>query len=125
MFRLEKQRTTSTPYILIDEAESYMVISGESFPENVSEFYKDVIQWLSNYLDRNFSKLTVDFELVYFNSSTSKLLMNVFDLLETAVSNGKFIVVNWIYNADNDIIKECGEEFAEDFDSLKINLVIK
>lgn len=43
---LEKQKTGSTPYILIDEAKQYMNFEGESFHENVIEFYREVAVWL-------------------------------------------------------------------------------
>ncbi len=69
---------------------------------------------------------TVNIELKYFNSSSSKMLMNLFDKLENEVANnGKNIIVNWIYDPENDTIEEFGEEFQEDVDSLTFNLVPK
>ncbi len=124
MFYLEKQKTTSTPYILADEAKGYLKISGESFPENVSEFYKDIVDWLTEFLEGNFSKFLVDFELVYFNSSSSKLFMNIMEMLDNSAEAGKDISVNWICDQNNDIIVECGEDFKEDFENLTINIVL-
>lgn len=123
MYKLEKEKTASTPYILIDEENNYLKISGESFPENVTEFYKDVAAWLDNYMKTDFPSFTADFELIYFNSSTSKFLTNILELLDTVASEGKKITVNWITNPENDIITECGEEFSEDFINLEFNIV--
>ena len=54
------------------------------------------------------------------------MLMNLFDQLESEVENkGKHIIVNWIYDAENDTAEEFGEEFQEDVDSLTFNLVTK
>ena len=63
--------------------------------------------------------------MYYFNSSTSKILMDIFDIFEEASESGKNIVVNWLYDSDNEAVQEYGEEFAEDFENLKFNLVEK
>ena len=67
--------------------------------------------------------LRVDMELLYFNSSSSKALMNMFDYLESAAERGWRIVVNWIYQEENETSLECGEEFQEDCRAVEFNLV--
>ena len=95
MFRLEKEKGISTPHVIIDEEKGYMLFEGESFPENVITFYKDITEWLYAYLKTDFSSFTFDCELVYFNSSTSKVLLNMFSAMDKAAANGKRIIVNW------------------------------
>jgi len=124
-YRFEKERTVSTPYILIDEEKSYMRFEGRSFHENVAEFYREVNSWLDTYLVKDFGTFIFDFEMNYFNSSTSKLLHNMLTKMDKCVSDKKKVVVNWITTEDNDIIIECGEDFQEDFGNLKINMIIK
>jgi hypothetical protein len=124
-YRLEKEKTTSTPHILIDEEKNYMKFEGRSFHENVVEFYKDVNNWLDAYLEKDFGSFTFDFEMNYFNSSTSKLLHNMLTKMDTCASDRKKVTVNWITTEDNDIIIECGEDFQEDFNNLEFNMIIK
>jgi hypothetical protein len=124
-YRLEKERTTSTPYILIDEEKSYMRFEGRSFHENVVEFYKDVNNWLDAYLEKDFGVFTFDFEMNYFNSSTSKLLHNMLTKMDECACDKRKVIVNWITTEDNDIIIECGEDFQEDFNNLEFNMIIK
>jgi hypothetical protein len=124
-YRLEKERTTSTPYMLIDEEKSYMKFEGRSFHENVVEFYRDVNNWLDAYLKKDFGVFTFDFEMNYFNSSTSKLLHNMLTKMDECVCDTKKVIVNWITTEDNDIIIECGEDFHEDFNNLEFNMIIK
>jgi len=124
-YRLEKERTTSTPYILIDEEKNYMKFEGRSFHENVVEFYRDVNSWLDTYLEKDFGCFTFDFEMNYFNSSTSKLLHNMLTKMDEHASDKKEVIINWITTDDNDIIIECGEDFQEDFNNLKFNMIIK
>jgi len=124
-YRLEKGKTTSTPYILIDEEKSYMRFEGRSFHENVAEFYRDVNDWLDTYLVKDFVSFTFDFEMNYFNSSTSKFMHNMLTKMDEYASDEKKVIVNWITTEDNDIIIECGEDFQEDFTNLKFNMIIK
>lgn len=124
MQKLEIQKTISTPHMIIDEDKNYLILSGESFPENIMNFYGPLITWLDGFLATDFSSLTFDCHLVYFNSSTSKLLMNVLGAMNAAAAAGKKVVVNWHSSKENDVIIECGEEFGEDFGDMEFNIII-
>ena len=121
---LERQKTGSTPYVLIDEAKGYMKFEGECFHENVVEFFKDINEWLKKYLETDFKILKVDFEFEYFNSSTAKLLLNMLLDMDEYASDDKKIIVNWITTEEDEIIIECGEDYKEDTENLEFNIVI-
>lgn len=123
-FFMEKQKTGSTPYILIDEDRRYMRFEGESFHENVIEFYRDVGDFLEKFLITQFEQFTFDCELKYFNSSTAKLLLNMLMEMDEYTKDGSKVTVNWITTPDNDIIIECGEDFREEMERLEFNLII-
>jgi hypothetical protein len=123
-FHMEKQRTTSTPYVLIDEEKSYMRFEGRCFHEKVAEFFKEVNDWLNSYLASDFGTFTFDCAIDYFNSSTTKLILNMLLKMDKHASAEKKIIVNWITTKDNDIMVECGEDFQEDMGNLEFNLVI-
>jgi len=119
-------KTEATPEIRFDYASGILELRGESYPENTADFYAPVFAWLRNFLaSGNGLAATVNMEIIYFNSSSSKALMNIFDLLDEAVASGRKIVVNWIYDAGNESALEYGEEFKEDLESLEFNLVEK
>lgn len=124
MYKLEKESTGSTPYILIDEEKSYMQFKGESFHENVLEFYSPVFEWLQNYLKGDFQCFVFDCELRYFNSSTAKMLLNILLIMDEACKDGKKVTVNWITTEDNEINIECGEDFEEEIENLEFNIQI-
>lgn len=123
-FLLEKQKTGSTPYVLVDEEKQYMKFEGESFHENVIGFFSEVNNWLKDYLETDFTSLTFDCELQYFNSSTAKLLLNMLLEMDEYASGEKKVTVNWVTTEDNDIIIECGEDFQEEMSNLEFNLVV-
>jgi len=124
-FYFEKEATTSTPYVLADEARSYVRIEGRSFHADVIAFFKEIIDWLDVYLKTDFRTFTFDCEMSYFNSSTSKLLQNIFAKMDKRAAQGKEITVNWIVSSDNEIIIECGQDYMEDAENLRFNLYIK
>lgn len=118
--------TKYTPEISFDATKCLLAITGESYPENTAEFYSPVFDWLESFLDSlQDQTVTVNIEIIYFNSSSSKVLMDLFDRLEEAVKAGKRITLNWIYDREDQSSLEYGEEFQEDLEVLKLNLVEK
>ncbi len=125
MENLNLEETKYTPKIVCDAQKGEISLSGKSYPENTFEFYAPVMNWIENYFDGAVKeKTTVNMEIVYFNSSSSKLFFDLFDLLESQ-SSSHAIEVNWIYDGENESAQEAGEDFVSDFESLKINLVAK
>ena len=121
-FKLELEKTDLTPYVLIDEENGLMRFEGESYHENIFEFFKQIREWLTGYLKTDFDSFTFDCELKYFNSSSVKVLLGM--LLEMDNSdNCDNITVNWITTKNNRIIIECGEDFEEDVENLTFNLI--
>lgn len=116
--------TPFTPKIRFCYSKDELEISGESYPENASEFYGPIFRSLSAYLDGLTGRtVTVRVRMEYFNSSSSKVLINFFDLLEDAVEKGNDITVNWIYKVGDDDTREFGEEFSGDLQRLRFNIV--
>ena len=120
------EETKYTPAINLDAKEGIFSISGKSYPENTFEFYKPMMDWAEEYFnDKNQDKTVVNIEIIYFNSSSSKLFFDFFDVLDESHNNGKDINVNWIYDKDNEAALEAGEDFKEDFEGLSFTLLQK
>ena len=114
--------TKYTPDIVFDADAHLLKISGKSTPENTFEFFEPVIAWLKEYFAQD-QQATVEFDIPYFNSSSSRVIYDIFDILDKAASSGSSITVNWKYAAENENGLETGEEFQEDFEDLNISLV--
>ncbi|MHC1790331.1 DUF1987 domain-containing protein [Solidesulfovibrio sp.] len=116
--------TRSTPDVHFDPASHRHRMKGECYPENAAAFFGPIFTWLKAYIaSKPTAPATFDMELVYFNSSSSKALLDFFEMLENAAAAGLRVTVNWRYDKDNDIACECGEEFAEDAKALAFKLV--
>ena len=124
MENLTIEATKYTPQIELNINGSISLV-GKSYPENTFEFYTPVMNWVEEYFENSPKEKTiVNMEIIYFNSSSSKLFFDFFDLLEEE-STSNNIEINWIYDEDNESALEAGEDFIEDFENLKINLVTK
>lgn len=124
MENLQIQATKYTPEIILD-AKGVMSLIGKSYPENTFDFYAPLMQWTEDYFKAEpTTKTIVNMEIIYFNSSSSKLFFDFFDLLEEN-SSKHTIEINWIYDEENESAEEAGEDFIEDFEKLNINLVTK
>ena len=124
-FRLEREKTHTTPYVLIDEASGSMKLEGKSYLEDIVGFFNDINDWLESYLSSGSVELTFDCAMEYFNSSTTKMFYNILRTMDKAAGKGAKVIVNWIANEDDDMIIECGEDFKEDMEHLTFNLVTK
>lgn len=121
------EATRSSPTIQFDADHHRLSIRGESYPENAAAFYAPVFAWLKTFLVGldPVVEVQIDLEILYLNSSSTKVMLNFLDLLEQAAQDGKRIRVNWFYDPDNEAVLECGQDFSEELQVLTFNLVEK
>ena len=123
MQNLEIPATARTPAVKFDFGQSHLKLVGESYPEDVTEFYNPIFASLDAYLaELGDGKCRFDFELIYLNSSSAKAIMMLMDKLDAAAANGATIDVFWYYDKEDDTMQELGEEFGEDLESAKFHL---
>jgi hypothetical protein len=97
-------------------------MKGESFPEDVSAFYGQVIVAVDQ-LALNLTKpLTVDVAMIYINSSSIKAMFRIFEGLEAVRKNGQAVSITWHHQEDDDIMQELGEDFKDRFPDLPIEV---
>ncbi|MEA2028895.1 MAG: DUF1987 domain-containing protein, partial [Campylobacterota bacterium] len=100
MQNINIEQTKFTPAVLLDCDQGLIEIRGDSLPENTIKFYQPLMDGLDEYLKMPKEQTIVNLKLTYFNSSSSRFLFDLFDLLE-AVSNDHKIVINWLYDEEN------------------------
>ena len=123
MDNIKIEATDRSPEIDFDFSNNRFSVRGESYPEDVSAFYGEMIENLESHLaSLNSGEVEFNFELIYFNSSTAKILMGLFDTLEETAEGGATVTVNWHYDDEDDTMEELGEEFAEDLEAATFNM---
>lgn len=101
-----------TPKVTLDAASGKFEMSGRSIPENAVDFYKPIYEWLDNYTAAPKEKTTLDIRLEYFNTSSSKCLLDVFKKVEKLEkANAGSVTVNWYYETDDEDMLEAGEDY--------------
>jgi len=107
-----------TPSVSFDFVNNLFLIEGESYPEDVNEFYGPIMTAFTDYLQKA-NELNMRFEvrLVYFNSTSARILFEFFERLEEAAKQGNRVKVVWSFAKDDDNMEEFGEEFQEDVEA--------
>jgi len=123
MENIKIEATDRSPEIDFNFDANVFTIRGESYPEDVTAFYGEIIDNLESHLEGlEGGTVEFNFELIYFNSSTAKVLMGLFDTLEETAEGAVDVVVNWHYDEEDDTMEELGEEFAEDLEHATFNM---
>ena len=105
--------TEDTPGIRLDAASEIFEISGRSLPEDVIKFYKPILDWLDEYAQSPNAQTAFDFKLSYFNTASSKIILDILMKLEGMYDAGKSISINWHFPSDDEDMEEAGKEYSE------------
>ncbi len=100
-----------TPEVNFDPDTCIFSISGISHPENAKDFYGDILNWLDEYYenirDRESTKIIVDFNFKYINSSSYKYLREIMKRIANFKNNGLQVEAIWNYQEDDeDLLNE-------------------
>lgn len=102
--------------ILYNDAEGILQIIGNSYAENAVEFYKPTIVWLKNrakqYPDK---KITIEFRMEYYNTSSSRRFLEMFDILEEHHQRGGKAEVLWLHTREDLDMQQNGADYSEEF----------
>ena len=107
------EMTDDCPQINFDIESGKMEISGKSLPENVIFFYEPVLEWLNQYIEQPKPLTEFTFKLTYFNTASSKLILDILMLLEQIKENGKEVIVNWHFPEYDEDMRDAGLEYSE------------
>jgi hypothetical protein len=97
-------------------------ISGRSIPEDPTQFYDKLFEWVFYYCQEANSTTTFDISLEYFNSGSSKAILEILRALVDTAKKGKQISINWYYEEGDDDILERGEYYESILDT-KFNFI--
>lgn len=105
--------TDDTPSVTLDVPNEIFEISGRSLPEDVAAFYEPILDWLDRYAETPNAKTVFNFKLVYFNTASSKLILDILLKLEEMHEDGKEVLIKWHFPEDDEDMEEAGEEYAD------------
>ncbi len=121
MERFDLKATDNTPDVILDPDAALLEFKGKSYPENTFNFYKPILEWIDTYVKKPPKLLHINIKLTYFNSATTQILFDLFDLIqEYAPKNSK---ISWYYNPENPNAYEDYEDFSEEFSELDFEAI--
>ena len=92
---LRIEQTDDSPQVELDQESGRFEISGKSLPEDVVDFYQPVLDWLGGYRSNPNPKTEFCFKLLYFNTASSKLILDIMMVLEEMTEEGNDVVIQW------------------------------
>ena len=105
--------TDDTPNVILDKDNAKFEISGRSLPEDVNMFYEPILNWIDEYSEAPCEKTEFNFKLEYFNTASSKIILDILLKFEEIVENGHDVVIHWHYHEEEEDMLEAGEEYAD------------
>ncbi len=110
---LRIEQTDDSPLVILDQQNNLFEISGKSLPEDVVDFYRPVLDWLVSYRKNPNPKTEFTIKLIYFNTASSKLILDILMIFEEMVEEGHDVLVKWLSHKSDDDMQEAGKEYEE------------
>ncbi|TLX77153.1 DUF1987 domain-containing protein [Labilibacter sediminis] len=107
------QGTDDTPNVILDKDNGKFEISGRSLPEDVNMFYEPIMNWIDGYSEGPNGETEFHFKLEYFNTASSKIILDILLKFEEIVEDGHDVRIKWHYHEEEEDMLEAGEEYAD------------
>lgn len=114
MLDLIIEDTTKTPSVefLIN---GELRIAGRSIPENAVDFFNPLINWVKSLKASLPPSITFTVELEYINTSSSKLLLDLFRILDGIfLSNKSKVEIIWMYDYEDEDSRDESDSYISD-----------
>lgn len=109
------EKTNETPAINFNSTSGVLKISGRAYSNDISTFYKNLSNWLEEYLKMPQDITTIELQLDYYNSIFIKLLFYFFEKSKIVFQKNKKLIIKWHHQK--------GDEESID-DAIRISKII-
>lgn len=114
---LKVAATNVTPTIMFDHTKGTLELKGRSIPENSLEFYQPVYEWLDEYIKDPAEKTVIHLRFDYFNTSSSKCILDILKRIDKIDENGNDVLIKWYYDETDEDMMEAGEDYSDLLDA--------
>jgi hypothetical protein len=106
------QPTNDTPTVIFDPEKEIFCMSNRSLPEDAIDFYRPIIIWLEGYCEAPNPVTVFVFKLEYFNTASSKQIIQIISLL-AEIATKKEVIVKWHYRDIDEDMLAIGQEYEQ------------
>ena len=110
---LVREATPETPSVVLDKDNNKFEMQGKSFPEEARSFFQPMIDWLKEYIQDPNEKTEFKINMEYYNTASSKMILEVLKIIKELHKNGNKVEVQWHYPEDDEDMLEAGEDYEE------------
>lgn len=100
-----------TPFVDLNRSTGVLLLKGRSIPENSIDFFQPIYNWIDKYNEEPNQNTTLQIRLEYFNTSSSKCILDLFRKFERLNKDKSKVVVEWFYETDDEDMEEAGEDY--------------
>jgi len=107
------EATDETPAVILDAANGIFEFSGRSLPEDAASFFDPILEWLDGYIASPNPESNFVFKLDYFNTASSKLILDIMLKLDEIQKDDNKPIISWYFKKEDEDMQEAGEEYAD------------
>ena len=111
MHKLHLEGSAKTPTVDFNHDTGVLALKGRSIPENSIEFFNPLSDWLEVYGVTPQKATRMEVRLEYFNTSSSKCILDLFKRLERLNGTVTEVQVIWYFEKDDEDMEEAGEDY--------------
>lgn len=102
---------TSRPTVIFNATTGQFRLLGHSILENSIRFYEPITKWIEQYIKNPAEKTEFHMELEYFNTSTSKYLLQIMQQFEILFEKGGDVIIVWYYSDED--MQDLGNDYQQ------------
>ncbi len=107
--KLYREESKNTPEIDFDPKNGLLQLKGKSIPENATQLYEPVVDWIKEYIKQPGAETNLHLNLIYFNTASSIWMARIIKVLSKIPDRDKLLIINLYFH-----IEEYDEMEAED-----------
>jgi len=107
--QLKIEGTQNRPEILFNAETGQLLMKGRSILENTVKFFEPLLIWIDDYRNNPAKKTELHLDMDYFNTSSSKFILSIFEKLEELYDSGYEVEVFWYFNDED--MEDLGEDY--------------
>ena len=102
-------KTKKTPGVKFEDG--LIILDGRSTTNDPVSFYKQLQEWINHYSNHPAEFTAIDIKLEYFDTASSKHILDLLKTLDIGYKKGNKMVINWYYEQGDDDMHDIGIYF--------------
>lgn len=116
MQKLTLPATKTTFGVVFDATSAKLELTGNSYPPNAMVFFEPLIHWLEEFVKEKPKEIMVIFRVNYFNTTSSKYIFKMLELLDKYNKSKNKVKLLWYYSESEDDLYESWKALISELD---------